>query len=265
MITLEQMKQLITIEQEGTLSKASEKLFISQPALTRSMQRLEESIGVSLFEHKKNKLSLNETGKLAIQLSKEILKKHDEMIQTLKTHKQIHIGSIAIMPIRKLNHIENSKLTLQEDEDSLINKLYQNTYDCIILTHPINDSDYISTPLFDENLFIMLPKNHELSNEKSILLKQLDGMSILKYRHVGFWDQITIEKMNNPKIIYQDDESILNELRIQSDLPYFRTDQSMNSDIDKNRIAIPLSDDSCHVTYYAIYHKDNHLLPAILI
>ena len=53
MITLEQMKQLITIEQEGTLSKASEKLFISQPALTRSMQRLEESIGVSLFEHKK--------------------------------------------------------------------------------------------------------------------------------------------------------------------------------------------------------------------
>lgn len=48
-----QLEQLVTIAKEGTLSKAAEVLLISQPALTKSIQRLEESLGLEALERKK--------------------------------------------------------------------------------------------------------------------------------------------------------------------------------------------------------------------
>lgn len=60
MIELYQLEQLITIAQSGTISKAAEKLLISQPGLTRSIQRLEEDLDLKLFDRTKNKITLNE-------------------------------------------------------------------------------------------------------------------------------------------------------------------------------------------------------------
>ena len=53
MIELEQLKQLIAFAKHGTLSKAAENLYISQPALFRSIQKLEKILGVELFDRKK--------------------------------------------------------------------------------------------------------------------------------------------------------------------------------------------------------------------
>ena len=53
MVELEQLKQLIAFVKYGTLSKAAEKLYISQPALSRSIQKLEKTLGVELFDRKK--------------------------------------------------------------------------------------------------------------------------------------------------------------------------------------------------------------------
>lgn len=67
MIELEQLKQLIAFAKHGTLSKASENLYISQPALSRSIQKLEKTLGVELFDRKKNKMKLNKNGKTVIK------------------------------------------------------------------------------------------------------------------------------------------------------------------------------------------------------
>lgn len=56
MIEFYQLEQLVTIAKEGALSKAAEVLLISQPALTRSIQRLEDDLNIKLFDRKKIKL-----------------------------------------------------------------------------------------------------------------------------------------------------------------------------------------------------------------
>ena len=61
MIELNQLEQLIYIAENKTISKAAKELLISQPALSRSMQRLESDLGVELFDHYKNKIVLNTT------------------------------------------------------------------------------------------------------------------------------------------------------------------------------------------------------------
>ena len=65
MMELYLLEQLIAFSRQGTLSGAAEKLHISQPALSQSMKKLEESLGVSLFERSKNKIALNENGIMA--------------------------------------------------------------------------------------------------------------------------------------------------------------------------------------------------------
>ena len=68
MIEFHQLRQFAAVAECGTLSAAAEKLYISQPALTRSMQRLERDAGVTLFDRRKSKISLNENGKFLLSL-----------------------------------------------------------------------------------------------------------------------------------------------------------------------------------------------------
>ncbi len=70
---LNQLHQLVTIANVGTISKAAEIIHLSQPALTRSMQRLESEWNVTLFDCQKNKVALNKTGELAVQYARRIL------------------------------------------------------------------------------------------------------------------------------------------------------------------------------------------------
>ena len=65
MIEIYLLEQLAAFQEYGTLSESAEHLHLSQPSLSRSMQKLEKQLGVKLFERHKNKLILNDTGILA--------------------------------------------------------------------------------------------------------------------------------------------------------------------------------------------------------
>ena len=73
MLDLNELEQLIIFADAGTLSMTEEKLHISQPAITRTMQHLEEVFGVSLFVRGKNKIMLNDMGIKAAEQSRQLL------------------------------------------------------------------------------------------------------------------------------------------------------------------------------------------------
>lgn len=97
MIEFYQLEQLLTIAKVGTISKAAEVLLISQPALTRSIQRLEDELGVQLFDRKKNKVELNANGKLAVELFEKLLNDKEKIVNTLQAYNrsqyEVKIGS----------------------------------------------------------------------------------------------------------------------------------------------------------------------------
>ena len=67
MFELYQLEQLLAVSECGTLSQAAEQLHLSQSALSRSMQRLEAELQVPLFTRQKNRIELNECGRIAPQ------------------------------------------------------------------------------------------------------------------------------------------------------------------------------------------------------
>ena len=96
------LEQLVAFADCGTLSAAAKKLHLSQPTLTKTMKRLEEEFQVPLFIRSKNRLELNENGKLAAQKARQILGDSKEMIRLIRAidreRHTISIGACAPMP-----------------------------------------------------------------------------------------------------------------------------------------------------------------------
>ena len=90
------LQQFVTFYEAGTLRETAEKLHISQPTLTRNMQKLEEIFEVPLFVRTKNSISLNETGKIAAEDARMLLKQTENMLRHARdfdrTNRMIMLG-----------------------------------------------------------------------------------------------------------------------------------------------------------------------------
>lgn len=273
---LHQLQYLVMIADVGTVSKAAEILLISQPALTRSIQKLEDELGYPLFDRVKNRLILNDNGELAVKHAKKILKEKDKMIEALtlyqKNKHMISIGSSAPAPLWALKYIFNKnypemkiETMMNENNETLIEGLYNHQYSIIILDYPINSKDIISIKLFDETLHIAVKPDDLLANHQSITFKELDGTNILCLSQIGYWMELQKEKLPHSLLLVQDDVDIYNALKEASTLPVFRTNISLHRYKNKeNRIYIPITDKEATLSFYAIYHKNNHFIYNII-
>ncbi len=177
------IRQLAAFAQFGTLTKVGEELGITQPTISRAMQKLELELGVTLFDRTKNRIALNENGEFAAEYAKKILALQDEMI--LKTReragvlKKFSVGSVAIMPAicatdlaKKIYAGIETHFEIDDNESHLIRGLTDDFYQMIILLHPFDDSVFLSREYFSEKLSVMLPKSHPLSNRKTLALSK---------------------------------------------------------------------------------------------
>ncbi len=267
MFDLTQLEQLLAIDKHKTLSKAAEELHISQPALSRSMQRLEEELEVSLFERQKNKMTFNEDGLLAIEYARKILNLTDEMKSTIqetsKSRNTISIGSIAPAPLWDLTSqteekFPNKTIHAQLDTHENLEKgLLDNTFQLIITNDPTTSDDIVCMEYCEEDLYVALPPAHPLASRKEVSLSDLNGLSILQYTDVGFWLDICKKKMPDSMFLMQNEMNVLNELRKSSILPTFATNLTGDTPENEHRVMVPISDDEVNVIFYLKYKKTN--------
>ncbi|MBB5183133.1 LysR family transcriptional regulator [Catenisphaera adipataccumulans] len=84
MLTYEEMQYLVAFSRIGTLSGVARGFHISQPSVSRAMQKAEEVFGVPLFDRKRNHIQLNGSGELAAKRIEKILAEIDDLIRTIK-------------------------------------------------------------------------------------------------------------------------------------------------------------------------------------
>ncbi len=267
MFELNQLEQLIAIEEYGTISGAAEHLNISQPALSRSIQRLEEELEVKLFERQRNKLTFNEEGIHALEYAKRILELSGEMKESLvnavKARSTIRIGSIAPAPMWSLTpevsrlHPEMAIQSELSSHDKLEQGLTNGDFQIIITNDPASDEDTICVEYCEEDLYIGLPPAHPLASRDKLSLSDLNGQSVLQYTNVGFWLDLCKAKMPDSLFLMQSEAAVLEELRRSSALPSFATNLTMGGPANEHRIFIPLTDDEVNVIFYIKYKKAN--------
>ena len=261
MVEIFLLEQLVAYARYGTLSKAAAELHITQPALSRSMKKLENELGVSLFNREKSKITLNETGKIATEYAKKVLDANNEMVEkTILFDRSMHtitLGACAFLPINTLmpllqEHFSQKAITSEVANDpKLISGLKNHTYQLAILHKQPVDKHIICQKYFDEHLYINLPQNHPLASRKELSFAELSGMSILAHRNSGIWIDICKDNLTDSKLLIQDSIDTLHELIEHSSLPAFHSDRAVEYGYTADRrIDIPLRDNAAHVTYY---------------
>ncbi|WP_026498904.1 LysR family transcriptional regulator [Butyrivibrio sp. WCD2001] len=273
MIEIYLLEQLDAFARYGTLSKASAELHLTQPSLTRSMQKLEELLGVPIFERSKNKLSLNENGLLAADYARRILNEEQHMIDHLRalerSKRTIAVGSVGPGPLMEfipsLSALfpDMSIISENKSEDELISGLRNNQYQFIILSRPLEDDEFICEKYDSEQLYVSLPKSHRFAKKKKLSFRELNGESFLMLSEVGIWDKLVREEMPDSKFIIQNDYDALVQLIESSILPNFATDITIRTYESMNlpgrsipgRVLIPITDDSATVIFYLISDK----------
>ena len=256
------LEQFEAVARCGTLLKASEELHISQPSLSRSMKKLEDVLGVSLFIRENSKITLNETGKLAADHARRALEANQEMINRVtafdRSLRTVSIGSCSPFPVNNLMPILQEQLPgktlsteLVSSDEKLLARLRSHLYQMVVLHHLPEEKDLFCQRYLDEQLYITLPKDHPLAGLGSVSFEDLKSLRILMTAHVGFWMDITLEKLDPANLLIQNNMDALGELIDASNLPFFNSDQMLKADYQPpDRVALPITDPEAHATYW---------------
>lgn len=143
MIELSQLEHLVAVAQYGTLSRAAEALNTSQPVLSRTMQRLEEELQVSLFDRRKNRLTLNPNGEVAVQCARKVLEEARRMAEQVRafdrSRRTILIGSCAPAPLWNLLSLVTRFFPDMTISSEMKDGLREGVYRLIVLTEEVRD------------------------------------------------------------------------------------------------------------------------------
>lgn len=264
MIEMYHLRQLCAIAEYGTLSGAAEHLYLSQPALSRTMKRLEKILGVSLFERRKNKITLNENGKLAVEYAKKVLEDADLFVERVREFDEsrhtISVCCCAPAPLWILVPLlselfPDTKINSEmKYHDNFLSELSDDKHNIIVTPEPVHDDTVYSFKMFDEQLYLSVPPAHRLADYREVTLSDLEGETMLLYNELGFWNGIK-ERMPQTKFILQHELHSMNELIKLSALPAFSTNLTIKN--GSNRVNIPVRDNKASATYYCCWKKSD--------
>lgn len=263
MIEIHLLEQLAAFADYGTLSEAAERLRTSQPALTRSMKKLESDLGVSLFIRAKNRLELNETGRKAAEYARRVLIADQEFESQIRAYDRslhtISIGFCAPVPQTVLTPLINSifdGMTVSADmmdDGEFPVRLESGEYQLAVMHFAPEGRRFFCKKCGHEDLFISVQPGNPLAFYPEIHLRDLDGLSILLLQKIGFWNNVYREKTPHAKYLLQIEQESFSELAENSSYPVFSSSYYLRRKMNvAGRVDIPIVDPECHTDFYLV-------------
>lgn len=271
MIEYDILEQFVTFYKTGTLRKTAEKLHISQPTLTRNMQKLESGFGVSLFHRTRNSIALNETGLLAAEDAEMLLKQTENMLQRAREfdrkNRTIALGACTPVYVPELIHritalCPTAAISSEIKEiPQLLEGVKNGTYHFVLLPFCPEDDNLSCRKWGEEHLSFLLPKRHRYARRKSLSVSEMNGENMLLFQDIGFWHDLVAEKMPDSHFLVQTERYSFKELIENSTMPAFTTDYSYDATAASfstpDRVSVPITDPEFNVSYYFVCRRDH--------
>lgn len=185
---LDQLRYFLQVAQRGNFTRAAQDLMISQPALSRSIQKLEEELGQPVFERKSRSVCLTDAGTLLQGRALQILRLIEETKAEITDDGQsgrVRIGAIpTIAPyflpelLRSFStEFPKASLIVQENTtDVLLKCCTQGEIDLAILALPVAAKYLETEELFEEELLVVLPPDHPLVDQPKVRLSDIEPL-----------------------------------------------------------------------------------------
>ena len=192
-MTLNQLKYLVTINECGNITLASKKLNLSQPSLTMQIKKLEDELGVKIFNRKNKPFVITELGQKIISQAKKVLLEEKKINDIINQDKEIFTGKlkIGITPslVSSISDIiissfekkfKNVELVISEVRSEVItNAIEESHIDVGITPYFFKTNNIIEQPLFYEPFVVYLPENHRLKNIKKLNIDDFEFENLL--------------------------------------------------------------------------------------
>ncbi len=192
-MNLRDLKYLVAVADIHHFGQAADRCFVSQPTLSGQIKKLEEELGVTLFERTKRSVETTPLGEAIVAQARQVLEQADALLQLAQSHQDPLVGPLRMGAIPTLSpylmplilqplqkKYPQIKLVLSEElTDTLLVRLGKHEIDAALLAMPVENPDFESMPLFDEPFWLVHPKNHPLSKKKKIIQADLDCTDLL--------------------------------------------------------------------------------------
>ncbi len=190
-LTLRHVRAFVEVAHRGSFRRAAEKLFVSQPALTITINQLEELVGINLLNRTTRRVDLTDDGKDFLPIAERLVADFDRAISDLKTTARRRGGqvSIAVLPSLTINLLPglladfksknaDIRIVLRDDNARGVQRqVLNNESDFGISNRWEEDSNLNFIPLTLDPVGLVCPPDHPLAkSRKPIAWKKLEGL-----------------------------------------------------------------------------------------
>jgi len=192
-MTLTELKYIVAVARERHFGRAAEACFVSQPTLSVAIRKLEDELGITIFERGGTEVGVTAIGQQIVSQAQKVLEEsanlkelarlgHDPLAGALRVG-VIHTIGPYLLPKLVPAQIERTPqmpLILQENFTvKLIELLRQGEIDCAIMALPLPDAGLMTQPLYDEEFIVVIPAGHPWADRRSISAEDLKQQNML--------------------------------------------------------------------------------------
>jgi LysR family hydrogen peroxide-inducible transcriptional activator len=181
-MTLTELRYIVALSQTGHFRKAAEQCNVSQPTLSIAVKKLEEELGITLFERSRHKVSATPIGERIVKQARTVLQESHNLLDMAESGKDplgsvLSVGAIyTVGPYlfpRLVTRLQNTapQMPLFIEESFTANlraKLIAGQLDAIFIALPFTETDVVTRPVYEEPFVVLVPDDHPLSGAKSI-------------------------------------------------------------------------------------------------
>lgn len=192
-MTLTELRYVVAVAQQRHFGQAARSCFVSQPTLSVAVKRLEDELGVTLFERSRNEITLTPIGERIVYQAQRVLTETDTIRDLAKSGRNelsgpLRIGAIYtvapyLLPqlIPLMNQLAPEiPLLIEENYASVLSdKLRRGDLDLAVVAMPFEEPGILTQPIYEEPYVVLLPAEHKLSKKEKITLQELEKETVL--------------------------------------------------------------------------------------
>ncbi|HQR03582.1 MAG: hydrogen peroxide-inducible genes activator [Proteobacteria bacterium] len=192
-MTLTELRYIVALAQERHFGRAAEKCFVSQPTLSVAVKKLEDELGVILFERAPNEVRVTAIGDRVIDQAARVLAESARVLEIAAAGKNplagpLRLGCIytiapyllpRLVPLLR-EAAPAMPLIIEENFTArLLEKVKAGELDIAILALPAEEPGLVAQPVYDEQFRVLMPSGHALARQKSVAPDLLVGDQML--------------------------------------------------------------------------------------
>lgn len=192
-MTLTELRYLVALAQHHHFGRAAESCFVSQPTLSIAIKKLEDELGVQLFERRKQEATLTAAGVRIVEQAQRVLEEASAIKELAKDGRDqldgpLRLGAIYTIGPYLFPHLipvlheraPHMPLVIEENFTvRLAERLRQGELDAILIALPFQEPGLVVLPLYDEPFVVVMPSSHPWTARETIPAGELSKDTLL--------------------------------------------------------------------------------------